>query len=94
MQIDTAFIKAVGEIFFYQEPKKIWTIWIKNLNSIVSKINNTNSLTILMRPNNAIKLNIVELDKCETYPVEEVLPEDDFYRYLYQPGEQKRNKKI
>ena len=38
-----------------------------------------------MKSKDAIKLNIVELD--ETYPEENILPEDGLYRYLYQPGE-------
>lgn len=32
----------------------------------------------------AIKLDIVEQDKSEANPEEELLPEDDFHRYLYQ----------
>lgn len=32
----------------------------------------------------AIKLDIVEQDKSEANPEEELLPEDGFYRYLYQ----------
>ena len=38
-----------------------------------------------MKPQDAIKLDNVSLDK--TYPKETVLPEDGLYRYLYQPGE-------
>ena len=30
-----------------------------------------------MKPKDAIKLDIVELDKSKTYPEEAVLPEDD-----------------
>ena len=37
-----------------------------------------------MKPNDAIKLNIIELEKSETYPEEELSPEDGLYRYLYQ----------
>ena len=44
-----------------------------------------------MKPRNAIKLDTVPLDK--TYPEETVLPEDGLYRYLYQLGEQHRDKK-
>ena len=39
-----------------------------------------------MKPKDAIKLDIVPLDK--TYLQETILPEDGFYRYLYQPVEQ------
>ena len=41
-----------------------------------------------MKPNNAIKLNEVPLVNRESYPEEEVLPEDGLYRYLLQPGEE------
>ena len=37
-----------------------------------------------MKLKDAIKLDIVKLDKYETYPKENVLPEDGLYRYLYQ----------
>lgn len=44
-----------------------------------------------MKPKYAIKRDIAKLDKSETYPEEDVLPEDGLYRYLYeQPGEQQR----
>ena len=46
-----------------------------------------------MKPRDAIKLNFVELDKSKTYLEEEALPEDGLNRYLYQPGEQHRDKK-
>ena len=39
-----------------------------------------------MEPKDAIKLDTVPLDK--TYAEEIALPEDDLYRYLYQPGEE------
>ena len=42
---------------------------------------------------NAIKLDIVELDISETYPEENVLPEDSLYKYLYHSGEQHGDKK-
>ena len=41
-----------------------------------------------MKPNDAIKLDKVPLVNRETYPTEEVLPEDGLYRYLIQPGEE------
>ena len=37
------------------------------------------------------KLETLPLDK--TYPEETVLPEDDLYRYLYQPGQQHGDQK-
>ena len=44
-----------------------------------------------VKPKDEIKLDAVLLDK--TYPEETVLPEDDLYRYFYQPGEQHRDQK-
>ena len=61
-----------------QDPEKVSTIWVKNLNKIVNKMNNTKSSMIGMKPKDAIKLDTVPLDK--TYPEETVLPEDGLYR--------------
>ena len=74
-----------------QDPEKVSTIWVKNLNKIVNKMNNTISSVIDMKPKDAIKLDTVPLDK--KYPEETVLPEDDLYRYLYEPGEQHGDQK-
>ena len=41
-----------------------------------------------MKPKDAIKLDEVLLVNQETYPPEEVLPEDGLYQYLLQPGEE------
>ena len=41
-----------------------------------------------MKPKDAIKLKEVPLVAHESYPPEEVLPEDGLYRYLLQPGEE------
>ena len=38
-----------------------------------------------------IILDIVKLDKSETYTEENTPPEDGLYTYLYQPGEPYRN---
>ena len=57
-----------------QDPEKVLTIWVKNLNTIVNKMNNTKSLMIHMKPKDAIKLDTVPLDK--TYPEKTALPED------------------
>ena len=46
-----------------QDPEKVSTIWVKNLNSIVNKMNNTKSSMINMKPKDAIKLDTVQLDK-------------------------------
>lgn len=45
-----------------QDPEKLSTVWVKNLNSIVKKMNNTNSSMTDMTPKDAIRLDIVELD--------------------------------
>ena len=98
----TAFVEAFNEelakLLFklmdaqeLQDPGKVSIIWVKNLNKIVNKMNNTASPMIGMKPKDAIKLDTVTLNK--TYPEETVLPEDEFYRYLYQPGEQHGDQK-
>ena len=46
-----------------QDPEKVSTIWVKNLNSIVNKMNNTKSSMINMKPKDAINLDTVQLDK-------------------------------
>ena len=74
-----------------QDPEKGSTIWVKKLNKTVNKMNNTESSMIGMKPQDAIKLDTVPLNK--TYPEETVLPEDGLYRYLYQPGEQHGDQK-
>ena len=74
-----------------QDPEKVSTIWVKNLNKIVNKMNNTKSLMIDMKPKDAIKLDTVPLGK--KYPEETVPPEDGLYRYLYQPSEQHGDQK-
>ena len=45
-----------------QDPEKVSTIWVKNLNSIVNKMNNKKSSMIDMKPKDAIKLDTVKLD--------------------------------
>ena len=93
-----AFNKELAKLLFkpmdaqeLQDPEKVSTVWVRNLNKIVNKMDNTISSMIGMKPKDAIKLGTVPLDK--TYPEETVLPEDGLYRYLHQPGEQNRDKK-
>ena len=74
-----------------QEPEKVLTIWVKNLNKAVNKMNNTVSSMIGMKLKDAIKLHTIPLGKA--YPKETVLPEDGLYRYLYQPREQHGDQK-
>ena len=45
-----------------QDAEKVSTIWVKNLNKTVNKMNNTVSSMIGMKPKNAIKLDTVPLD--------------------------------
>ena len=71
-----------------QDPKTTSKIWLKYLYRIVHNNNNRKTAMIGMKPKDAIKLAHVELVKPETFPSEEVLPEDGLYRYLYQHGEQ------
>lgn len=70
-----------------QGHEKVSSNWVKNLKSTVNKINNAMSSMINRKPIDAIKLNIVELDKSETRADNNVLPEDGLDRYLYEPGE-------
>ena len=69
-----------------QDPKRVSTILVKNLNKTVNKRNNAASSMIGMKPKDAIKQDTVPLDR--KYPEETVLIMDELYRYLYQPGEQ------
>ena len=74
-----------------QDPKQVSTIWIKDLNNVANRKNNTVSSMIGMKPKDAIKLDAVPLDK--KYPEKTILPEDGLYRYLYQHGEQHGDQK-
>ena len=87
-----AFNKEFAKLLFkpmdaqeLQDPEKVSTIWGKNLDRTVNKMNNTKSSMIDMKPKDSIKLDTILLDK--KYPKETVLPEDGLYRYIYQPGE-------
>ena len=46
-----------------KDPEKVSVIWIKNLNSVVNKTNNTKSSIIDTKPKDGIKLDIFNLDK-------------------------------
>ena len=83
-----AFNKELAKLLFkpmeaqeLQDLEKVSTIWVKNLNKAVNKMNSTVSSMIGMKPKDVIKLDTVPLDK--KYPKETVLPEDGLYRYLY-----------
>ena len=88
-----AFNKELAKLWFkpmdaqeLQDLERVSTIWFKNLNKIVNKMNNTVSPMISMNPKDVIKLDTILLGK--KYPEEAILPEDGQYGYLYQPGEQ------
>ena len=79
-----AFNKELAKLLFkpmdaqeLQDPEKVSKIWVKNLNKTVNKMNNTESSMIVVKSKDAIKLDIVPLDK--TYPEETVLPRDGLY---------------
>ena len=46
-----------------QDSEKVSTIWVKNLNKTVNKMNNTKSSMIDMKPKDAIILDTVPLGK-------------------------------
>ena len=65
-----AFNKELAKLLFkpmdaqeLQDPEKVSTIWVKNLNKVVNIGNNTISSMIDMEPKDAIKLDTVPLDK-------------------------------
>ena len=55
---------------------------------LVEEHNDTETEMTGMKPKDAIKLDEVPLVARESYPPEEVLPEDGLYRYLLQPSEE------
>ena len=70
------------------DPEKVSATWVKHLYGLVDELNDTETEMIGMKPKDAIVLDQVPLVKRESYPPEEVLPEDGLYRYLLQPGEE------
>ena len=65
-----AFNKELAKLLFkpmdaqeLQDPEKVSTIWVKNLNKTVKKMNNTVSSMIGMKPKDAIKLDTFHLTK-------------------------------
>ena len=64
-----AFNKELAKLLFkpmdaqeLQDPEKVSTIWVKNLNKTLNKMKNTVSSMIGMKPKDAIKLDTVPLD--------------------------------
>ena len=95
----TAFVEALNKILSemllkvqdaqeLNDPEKLSSRCVKHLYGLVDELNDTETEMNGMEPNDAIKLDEVPLVARESYPLEEVLPEDGLYRYLLQPGEE------
>ena len=95
----TAFVEALNKILTERlfkvqdaqevnDPDKVSSRWVKRLYGLVDELNDLETEMIGMKPKDAIKLKEVPLVARESYPPEEVLPEDGLYRYLLQPGEE------
>ena len=54
----------------FKNLEKLSAFLIKNLNSILNKMNNIKSSMYGMKAKDAMKLNIVQLDKSQIYPEE------------------------
>ena len=70
------------------DPEKVSSRWAKHLYGLVDELNDMEPEMIGMKPKDAIKLKKVPLVARESYPPEEVLPEDGLYQYLLQPSEE------
>ena len=85
----TAFVEALNKIL----AERLFKVQdAQELNDpgcgLVDELNDTETEMIGMKPKDAIKLKEIPLVARESYPPEEVLPEDGLYRYLLQPGEE------
>ena len=96
---DTAFVEALNKILAERlfkvqdaqelnDPEKVSSRWVKHLYGLADELNDKETEMIGMKPKDAIKLKEVPLVSRESYPPEEVLPEDGLYQYLLQPGEE------
>ena len=90
----TAFVEALNKILTERllkiqdaqelnDPEKVSSRWVKHLYGLVDELNDATTEMTGMKPKDAIKLNEVPLVSRESYPPEEVLPEDGLYGYLY-----------
>ena len=70
------------------DPEKVSSRWVKHLYGLIDELNDMETEMIGMKPKDAIKLKEVPLVARESYPPEEVLPEDGLYQYLLQPSEE------
>ena len=84
---NTAFVEALNKILTERlfkvqdvqelnDPEKVSSRWVKHLYGLVDKLNNTQIEIIGMKPKDAIELNEVLLVARESYPSEDVLPEE------------------
>ena len=72
----------------FNDPEKVPATWVKHLYGLADELNDTETEMIGMKPKDAIGLDEVPLVNRETYPPEEVLPEEGLYRCLLQLGEE------
>ena len=95
----TAFVEALNKILTERlfkvqdaqelnDPEKVSSRWVKHLYGLVEELNDMETEMIGMKPKDAIVLDEVPLVDRESYPPEEVLPEDELYQYLLQSGEE------
>ena len=95
----TAFVEALNKILAERlfkvqdaqelnDPEKVSSRLVEHFYRLVDEHNDMETEMIGMNPKDPIKLDEVPLVTRETYPPEEVLPEDGLYRYLLQPGEE------
>ena len=95
----TAFVEALNKILAERlfkvqdaqelnDSEKVSSRWVKHLYGLADELNDIETEMIGMKPKDAIKLKEVPLVARESYPPEEVLPEDGLYRYLLQPDEE------
>ena len=86
----TAFVEALNKILAERlfkaqdaqelnDPECVSLRWVKHPYGLVEELNNTQTEMIGMKPKDAIKLNEVPLVNQESYPPEEILPEDGLY---------------
>ena len=72
----------------FNDPEKVLSRWVKHLYGLVDELNDMETEMIGMEPKDAIKLKENPLVARESYPPEEVLPEDGLYQYLLQRSEE------
>ena len=69
-------IDAAQDAQELNDPGKVTATWVKHLYGLVDELNDTETEMIGMKPKDAIELDEVPLVTQESYPLEEVLPED------------------